>query len=116
MRDGDPSLDREVPMAMVGLVSTGVSYEVNLSGNLILNRFSFFKLYAALHEWETGERRHFDFSANAFVDVYAGHINSLQLILDGRPEFYHQMMGDIYTAARYVGLTSSHNAMLTRHA
>jgi len=55
MRDGDPSLDCEVPMAMVGLVSTGVSYEVNLSRNLTLNRFSFFKLYATLHEWEMGE-------------------------------------------------------------
>ena len=39
MRDGDPSLNREVPMAMVGLVSTGVSHKVNLSVNLILNRF-----------------------------------------------------------------------------
>jgi len=39
MRDGDPSLNREVPMAMVGLVSTGVSYKVNLSVNPILNHF-----------------------------------------------------------------------------
>ena len=39
MRDGDPLLNREVPMAMVGLVSTGVSYKVNLSVNPILNHF-----------------------------------------------------------------------------
>ena len=60
------------------------------------------QLYASLHEWRTGEHRPIGFSANMFLDVYLGHINTIKYIEENNPTAFHSMMADIYTQARYV--------------
>ena len=46
-----------------------------------------------------------EFSANAFLNVYNGHMNTFQHIRVDREESFHKMMGDIYQQARWVWLT-----------
>jgi hypothetical protein len=59
-----------------------------------------YKLYAALYEWRTGEQQVAEFSANAYLDVYIGHVNTLKHIRDHRPGAFHLMMADIYIKAK----------------
>ncbi|KAH9160993.1 hypothetical protein EDB89DRAFT_2081025 [Lactarius sanguifluus] len=70
---------QEVPMSMVALVATA--------------------LYATLFEWRTGEQRTMEFSANTFLDVYLGHVNTLNHICENRAGMYHLMMADIFSLA-----------------
>jgi hypothetical protein len=58
------------------------------------------KLYAALYEWRTGEQQVAEFSANAYLDVYIGHLNTLKHIQEHRAGAFHLMMADIYTKAK----------------
>ncbi|KAF8269739.1 hypothetical protein EI94DRAFT_1724597 [Lactarius quietus] len=76
-REGDQVY--EVPIPMVALVATA--------------------LYAALYEWRTGEQKVTEFSANAYMDVYNGHVNTLKYIRERREGAFHLMMADIYTQA-----------------
>lgn len=69
----------KVPVPMVALVATA--------------------LYATLHEWRTGEQQIVEFSANAYLDVYLGHVNTLKHIRENREGAFHLMMADIYTQA-----------------
>ncbi|KAN0130984.1 hypothetical protein V8E53_011117 [Lactarius tabidus] len=69
----------EVPIAMVALVATA--------------------LYAALYEWCTGELQVAEFSANAYLDVYLGHMNTLKHIREKCEGAFHLMMADIYKQA-----------------
>ncbi|KAI9447170.1 hypothetical protein BJY52DRAFT_1193540 [Lactarius psammicola] len=79
---------REVPVPMVALVVTA--------------------LYATLHEWRTGKQLATEFSANAYLDVYLGHINTFKHIQTKQPSAYHIMMADIYSqASRSPGDTAS---------
>ncbi|KAI9445639.1 hypothetical protein BJY52DRAFT_1194228 [Lactarius psammicola] len=79
---------REVPVPMVALVATA--------------------LYATLHEWCTGKQLATEFSANAYLDVYLGHINTFKHIQTKQPSAYHIMMADIYSqASRSPGDTAS---------
>ena len=41
-----------------------------------------------------------EFSANAFLDVYLGHVNTLAYIKGHREGSYHVMMADIYAQAK----------------
>ena len=41
-----------------------------------------------------------EFSANAYLDVYLGHVNTLNHIAELQEGAYHIMMADIYTQAR----------------
>ncbi|KAF8260805.1 hypothetical protein EI94DRAFT_1833669 [Lactarius quietus] len=75
--NGRPS--REVPVPMVALVATA--------------------LYATLYEWRTGEQQAHEFLANAYMDVYAGHVNTLRHIMENREGAFHIMMSDIHTRA-----------------
>ena len=43
-----------------------------------------------------------EFSANAYLDVYLGHVNPLNHIAEQREGAYHMMMADIYARVRYV--------------
>ena len=61
-----------------------------------------YKLYAALYEWHTGEQQTTEFSANAYLDVYLGHVNTLKHIQDKRAGAFHLMMADIYKKAKWV--------------
>jgi len=70
----------EAPIPMVALVATG--------------------LYAALYEWRSGFHQSMDFSANAFLDVYQGHVDTLQHIQDHRASSFHIMMRDIFDRAQ----------------
>ncbi|KAF8262256.1 hypothetical protein EI94DRAFT_1603030, partial [Lactarius quietus] len=74
----------EVPVPMVALVATA--------------------LYATIYEWHTGEQQIAEFSANAYLDVYHGHINTLNHIRDKRPGAFHLMMADIYVKASYISI------------
>ncbi|KAI9453909.1 hypothetical protein BJY52DRAFT_1189256 [Lactarius psammicola] len=69
----------EVPKVMVALVATG--------------------FYAALHEWSTGERKHIDFTANMYLDVYNCHINALEKIERNCQKPFQNMMADIFRLA-----------------
>ncbi|KAF8262615.1 hypothetical protein EI94DRAFT_1704624 [Lactarius quietus] len=71
--------NREVPKAMVAIVATG--------------------LYAALKEWSTGEYKRYHFTANMYLDVYKGHLDTLDKIENQRKGTYHRMMSDIYYLA-----------------
>ncbi|KAF8270547.1 hypothetical protein EI94DRAFT_1798028 [Lactarius quietus] len=67
---------RKVPVPMVALVAT--------------------VLYATLYEWRTGEQQNHEFSANAYMDVYAGHVNTLRHVMENWVSAFHIMMSDIY--------------------
>lgn len=41
-----------------------------------------------------------EFSANAYLNVYLGHINTLNHIAEQWEGAYHMMMADIYAQAR----------------
>ncbi|KAH8980460.1 hypothetical protein EDB92DRAFT_1974433 [Lactarius akahatsu] len=75
----DRKVNREVPIPMVALVAT--------------------VLYATLYEWHTGEHLTAEFSQNAYMDVYQGHMNTLNHILENQEGAFHTMMSDIYTRA-----------------
>lgn len=89
----------EVPIPMVALVATAVSHSF-FWGGIPLGAHSEYKLYAALYEWRTGDQQTAEFSANAFLDVYHGHVNTLRHIRDKREGAFHLMMADVYTQAR----------------
>ncbi|KAN0134201.1 hypothetical protein V8E53_007973 [Lactarius tabidus] len=78
---------REVPIHMVALVATA--------------------LYATLREWSTGEQQITEFSANAYLDVYNGHVNTLKHIRERREGGFHLMMADIYTQANKSAIPES---------
>ena len=61
---------------------------------------SVYKLYVALYEWRTGKQQVMEFSANAYLDVYNGHVNTLKHIQEHRAGAFHLMMVDIYAKAR----------------
>ncbi|KAF8260875.1 hypothetical protein EI94DRAFT_1811120 [Lactarius quietus] len=69
----------EVPVPMVVLVATA--------------------LYTTLYKWRTGEQQAHEFSANAYMDVYAGHVNTLRHIMENWEGTFHIMMSDIHTWA-----------------
>ncbi|KAH9005589.1 hypothetical protein EDB86DRAFT_2825210 [Lactarius hatsudake] len=75
--DGD--FHQEVPISMVALVATA--------------------LYATLYEWRNGEQQVTEFSANIYLDVYLGHVNTLNHICVNREGVYHLMMADIFAQA-----------------
>lgn len=58
-----------------------------------------YKLYATLYEWRTGEQQVTEFSANAYLDVYHGHVNTLKHIQEKRIGGFHLMMADIFAQA-----------------
>ena len=60
------------------------------------------QLYAAIHEWHSGRHHTMDFSTNAYLDVYQGHIDTFHYIQENRPCALHVMMSDIYSQARLV--------------
>ncbi|KAH9004437.1 hypothetical protein EDB86DRAFT_3071917 [Lactarius hatsudake] len=59
-------------------------------------------LYAALYEWRTGEQQIMEFSTNSYLDVYLGHVNTLELIREKRSSAFRSMMADIYSQASTV--------------
>ncbi|KAI0252206.1 hypothetical protein BJV78DRAFT_1281786 [Lactifluus subvellereus] len=56
-------------------------------------------LYAALRDWHTGKLQVTDFSANTYLDVYQGHVNTFSHIRINRNAAFHVMMTDIYSQA-----------------
>ena len=42
-----------------------------------------------------------EFSADAYLDVYDGHISTLNRIECKHPSTFHTMMADLYNIARY---------------
>ena len=93
---------------MVALVATAVcsTYQLRHYTNLKS------QLYAAIHEWRLGDHEASEFSANAiihinictwpnaYLDVYNGHISTLNHIRDQPPVAFHVMMMDLYNLAR----------------
>ncbi|KAN0141135.1 hypothetical protein V8E53_000891 [Lactarius tabidus] len=77
----------EVPIHMVALVATA--------------------LYATLCEWSTGEQQITEFSANAYLDVYNGHVNTLKHIRERHEGGFHLMMADIYAQANKSAIPES---------
>ncbi|KAN0140200.1 hypothetical protein V8E53_002096 [Lactarius tabidus] len=78
-RSDNGQLSHEVPIPMVALVATA--------------------LYATRKEWHTGEHKVSEFSANAYLDVYQGHVNTFKHVLENRERAFHVMMSDIYSQA-----------------
>jgi hypothetical protein len=82
---------------MVALVATAVSASMTL---VFVFANTSHQLYAAIQEWRTGVKRSVEFSANAYLDVYNGHVNTFNHIREKREESFHVMMCDIYSQAR----------------
>ncbi|KAF8261295.1 hypothetical protein EI94DRAFT_1810478 [Lactarius quietus] len=59
-------------------------------------------LYAAIYEWRNGACQVTEFLANAYLDVYNGHINTLKHIQENREGAFHLMMADIYKKANTI--------------
>jgi hypothetical protein len=57
------------------------------------------KLYAALREWRSGTYQREDFSANACLDAYLGHIGTLNRLQENSNNAFRIMMQDIYSKA-----------------
>lgn len=70
---------REVPRTMLALVATA--------------------LYVAIREWRTGVHVPLVFSTEAYIDVYNGHIGTLEHLCTTRPGAFHAMMADVYNQA-----------------
>ena len=47
-----------------------------------------------------GKQQVMEFSANTYLDVYNGHVNTLKHIQEHRAGAFHLMMVDIYAKAR----------------
>jgi len=58
------------------------------------------QLYAAIHEWRSGRHHPSEFSTNAYLDVYQGHIDTFHHIQEHRSAAFHLMMSDIYAQAK----------------
>ena len=87
---------KEVPISMAALVATAVR-----SSFAFQNWYSNIdQLYAALYEWRSGIYQNMEFSANAYFDVYQGHIGTFNNVQEHRDSAFHVMMGDIYAQAR----------------
>ncbi|KAN0134133.1 hypothetical protein V8E53_008070 [Lactarius tabidus] len=69
----------EVPIPMVALVATA--------------------LFATLYEWRSSEQVVAEFSANSYLDVYRGHVNTLNVIRERRGNAFRSMMAEIYSRA-----------------
>ena len=46
------------------------------------------QLYATIYEWRTGEQVSAEFSANAYLDVYFGHVHTLNYIAENQEDAY----------------------------
>jgi hypothetical protein len=92
---------REVPIAMVALVATAVSVIYNITSYhyLTLSNVSL-QLYAAIQEWCFGTQKSGEFSANSYLDVYTGHVNTFNHIEKHRKDAFHLTMAYIYSHAR----------------
>ena len=55
-----------------------------------------YQLYAAIQEWQTGSHQLAEFSANRYLDVYNGHMQTFNHISVNRNNAFHIMMADIY--------------------
>jgi hypothetical protein len=66
-----------------------------------------YELYAALHEWGMGKHNSTEFSANTFLDMFEGHVNTFRFILKKHSVAFHVMMGDLYSQARWVSPNSA---------
>jgi len=62
----------------------------------------FYQLYVAIHEWQSGKQLRAEFSGNAFLDVYNGHINTFRDIANRRNGAFHVILCDIFARARCV--------------
>ncbi|KAN0134067.1 hypothetical protein V8E53_008285 [Lactarius tabidus] len=80
-------------------ISRGNQWRCDLGGSEGDGRLVSTAFYAALHEWETGERKSHDFTANAFMEAYSTHIASLGNIETKHNTSYHSMMAEIYQLA-----------------
>jgi hypothetical protein len=89
----DGALACEIPQAMLALVATAVSAKYQHRCHTTNTRS---QLYAALHEWRAGTHSPTEFSTDAFLDVYDGHVGTLENLRKTRPGAYHVMMADIY--------------------
>ena len=54
----------------------------------------------SIYEWCGGERKPTDFSANSYLDVYDGHVNTINHIEEKHPGAFNSMMYDLYVQAR----------------
>ena len=95
----------QMPDAMLALVATAVrvTYQLRHYTNMK------YQLYAAIREWRTGIHQPTDFSADTYMDVYDGHVNTLEHLCDERPRAYHVMMGELYDLARCVSWMRYHD-------
>lgn len=87
----------EIPDRMLAFASTGVfTYLLGDSYVLIL---SLTQIYAALHEWYSGNRVQADFSSNTFADVYKAHLQFLGEIQRQKPKAYRFMKATVFMRA-----------------
>jgi len=97
-RGNDGVVVREVPAAMLALVATAVSLTDQHGHHTNVKS----QLYAAIHEWRAGYHQATEFSTDAYIDAYNGHIGTLQRIEVERPGAFHTMMAHVYSLARYL--------------
>jgi len=55
-----------------------------------------YQLYAAIHKWHTGSHNPAEFLMNAYLNMYNGHIQTLNHISQNQNGAFHRMMADIY--------------------
>ncbi|KAA1475504.1 hypothetical protein DENSPDRAFT_932403 [Dentipellis sp. KUC8613] len=61
---------------------------------------AFTAVYASLHDHRLGFHRRSDFTANLYLDVYRGHIATLDHLEATRSPFYRNMMRDLYESVK----------------
>ncbi|KAH8976690.1 hypothetical protein EDB86DRAFT_3094812 [Lactarius hatsudake] len=54
-------------------------------------------LYVALYKWQMGEQQIMEFSTNLYLDIYLGHVNTLELVWEKQSGTFHSMMADLYS-------------------
>ena len=60
----------------------------------------------SLYKWRGGKHVPAEFSANSYLDVYDGHVNTLNFVQMRHPGAYHSLMADLCAQARWVWCAS----------
>ncbi|KAI9436297.1 hypothetical protein H4582DRAFT_2078895 [Lactarius indigo] len=64
-------------------------------------------LYATLYEWRTGEHQVSEFSQNAYMDVYQGHVNTFKHIQENREAGPSEILGCRHRLQLLISISTS---------
>lgn len=98
---GISPVHHEIPLPLVCLVATAVSWQLNALLNSMLNVFSAICCHSWVAEWRAATHQ-LHHKCIHWCIQYVSNVHLLQHIIDSNKGKYHHIMEDIYTLARSV--------------